>query len=295
MIKYYGFVVLNYNNFEDTVKCVNSLLSLESTNFEIVLVDNFSTDDSFNRLRLKYAKNSVITCIQSGKNGGFSYGNNCGIKYLLKKGIDNVIIATSDTIVISKDILAQLDNINIADVGVIGPKIISSGDTYQNPVATKISLLYIANLYFYSVLETVRRFLYWLFPWITVKRQARKNRDKSKRFEEYVFMVHGAFFYLTPEYFKYFSGLCEKTFMYGEEDLLSYLCITKQLKLLFVPQIEVFHKDQGSVISNLKEKALEFRKSNLYKSKKKLLKSMRARILFKFWFKTRLISKKNIG
>lgn len=44
-------VVLNYNGWKDTLECLESLMRLTYTNYQIVIVDNFSSDDSLEHLR----------------------------------------------------------------------------------------------------------------------------------------------------------------------------------------------------------------------------------------------------
>src|SRR5690606_23240173 len=44
-------VVLNYNSWKDTVECIESLFKLEIQHYQIILVDNNSTDDSIPRLK----------------------------------------------------------------------------------------------------------------------------------------------------------------------------------------------------------------------------------------------------
>ncbi|MBW2183557.1 MAG: glycosyltransferase, partial [Deltaproteobacteria bacterium] len=39
-------IILNWNNLQDTVACLESVKELNCQNFEIVLVDNASTDGS---------------------------------------------------------------------------------------------------------------------------------------------------------------------------------------------------------------------------------------------------------
>ena len=39
-----GIIVLNYNNFEDAINCVDSVIKQENVEMEIVLIDNGSTE-----------------------------------------------------------------------------------------------------------------------------------------------------------------------------------------------------------------------------------------------------------
>lgn len=48
------FIVLNYNNASDTIECVHAVEQINYSNFQIVLVDNLSTDDSETILKKIY-------------------------------------------------------------------------------------------------------------------------------------------------------------------------------------------------------------------------------------------------
>lgn len=137
-------IVLNYNSWKDTIECLESLFKLEYDNYQVVLIDNYSTDDSIQRLKdwsngkmladLSASKtlshlsepavekpipfsanfetdvidaNSVIF-LDSSENLGYAGGNNLGIKYGLKRGdADFFWILNNDTVVPS-DCLQQL-------------------------------------------------------------------------------------------------------------------------------------------------------------------------------------------
>ena len=50
-----GVVVLNFNQYEETFRCVDSLLGQRGTRLRIVIVDNGSANDSCARLRERYS------------------------------------------------------------------------------------------------------------------------------------------------------------------------------------------------------------------------------------------------
>lgn len=89
-----GVVVLNYNDSETTEKYVSVIQQYDYIN-HIVVVDNASTDNSFDRLiNLKSKKTDVI---RSDYNGGYGYGNNFGIKFLAAEyGVDYIAITNPD-------------------------------------------------------------------------------------------------------------------------------------------------------------------------------------------------------
>lgn len=87
-------MVLNYNDALRAIECVEIALQISSIH-HVVIVDNKSTDDSFNLLTKKFHNKCDI--IKSDYNGGYSYGNNYGIKHLIyKHNVDIIFISNPD-------------------------------------------------------------------------------------------------------------------------------------------------------------------------------------------------------
>jgi len=75
-------VILNYNGPEDTMKCLFSLSEQTQKDFLTIVADNASSQDP-SVIRKKYQN---IVFLNRDINGGYSGGNNTGIKYALEKG-----------------------------------------------------------------------------------------------------------------------------------------------------------------------------------------------------------------
>jgi GT2 family glycosyltransferase len=88
-------VVLNWNGWEDTLKCLASLELQDYPELQVVVVDNNSTDDSVARIGAAFPN---ILLLQSPENGGFSKGNNIGIRHALAAGAEFVWLLNNDTI-----------------------------------------------------------------------------------------------------------------------------------------------------------------------------------------------------
>ena len=74
-----AIILVNYNGADDTIDCIKSLSEMRDIEYEIVVVDNCSTDDSVNKLKQSQEMYS-FTLLQAECNNGFSSGNNIGIK-----------------------------------------------------------------------------------------------------------------------------------------------------------------------------------------------------------------------
>jgi GT2 family glycosyltransferase len=114
-------VVLNWNGEADTKDCLISLRKISYSNYEIILIDNGSTDGSDNRLKSAFPE---VAFYKNIENFGFAKGNNIGIRYALEKGADYIVLLNNDTVV-DPDFLTFL--IQKAEsnpqIGIIGPKI----------------------------------------------------------------------------------------------------------------------------------------------------------------------------
>ena len=87
-------VILNYNDAATTIKLVESIKDYILVDY-IVVVDNCSTDDSWEQLQ--HYKSDKIHVIQSPRNGGYGSGNNYGLRYSSEiLNADYSIIANPD-------------------------------------------------------------------------------------------------------------------------------------------------------------------------------------------------------
>ena len=97
-------LLLCYNNWADTFECLDSLSHVEYPNWEIVIVDNGSTNPPVARVRAEYPS---ATLIETGRNLGYAEGNNVGLRYALELDADYALVLNNDTQV-APDFLRRL-------------------------------------------------------------------------------------------------------------------------------------------------------------------------------------------
>lgn len=119
-------VILNWNQGAMTLDCLRSLQSLNYANYQVVLVDNGSTDGSPDLVRAQFPE---CILIESKVNLGYSEGNNLGIRYALEHGADFLLLLNNDTLV-DGEMLTRLVQAAQSDpqVGITGPTMF-----YANP------------------------------------------------------------------------------------------------------------------------------------------------------------------
>ena len=116
-----AIIILNWNGKEDTIECLESLKHVTYPNYEILLMDNGSTDGSVECFRERYPRMEII---ENGKNLGFVEGNNVGIRKAMDEGADYVLLLNNDTVV-DPEFLGELAKVAESDpkIGFVGPKV----------------------------------------------------------------------------------------------------------------------------------------------------------------------------
>ena len=88
-----SIIILNYNAGDLLENCLDSVFKSNYKNFEVIVVDNISTDNSHKKCKEKFKK---IQLIENSENFGYCEGNNIGIR---KAKGDYIVILNPDTIV----------------------------------------------------------------------------------------------------------------------------------------------------------------------------------------------------
>ncbi len=268
-----GIVILNYLNFEDTIDCLKSLKKQTTKNFEVVIVDNGSNNESVKNIEDEIGSIENFHLVKSINNLGYAKGNNLGIKFLIDKfGINKILIINNDVLFIEKDYIYHLSNIVYSSkVGAIGTKIIGSDGLNQNPAKWDYSFEAIQkNIQNYEnrisglkATDSLKNVLLRtkVGKWLqSIKRKNRKLVSDSSKYERILDkneLLHGSVIMLTENYFSKFKGFYPDTFLYGEEMILKILFNKSNLKMLYYPQLTILHKeDQSSAMSFNNEKAI---------------------------------------
>lgn len=211
-----GIVVLNYNKYEETIKCVESALKQIDVESSIVIVDNGSKNNSFEILKNKYSSYTNITIIKSDYNLGYAKGNNLGINYLRECNIDYIFVANSDIVFSTNSILRDICNGYEKDIGLIVPLIKNLNGTIDQRVVYKKRLLYLRIIK--KIFEININFINKFFNYNKKNKDLliEKNKTISGKNND-IYVISGSAFLLTPDFFSNYSGLYPETFLYFEE------------------------------------------------------------------------------
>jgi GT2 family glycosyltransferase len=122
-----SIIIVNYNGKEHTRACLQSLRALSRMNeYEIILVDNCSTDGSVEALHREFPE---VTIIAQTTNGGFGQANNRGARSA--KG-EYLFFLNNDTVFIH-NIIETLHEFleRHRSVGAVAPMLLNSDGSFQ--------------------------------------------------------------------------------------------------------------------------------------------------------------------
>lgn len=239
-------VLVNWNNSEETIKCLNSIRNMKKQFVHVVVVDNGSTDSSIVYMR-EYIKTNyseykskkffeykvlegrnndiLVSIIISSENFGFAAGCNIGMQYAMELKSHYVWLLNNDTIV-ERD---ALENLIIKSIESGDQKIIGSWvKFYSNQNETQV--------------YGGARYNKW---WASI--------HDIKTVEDYgagIDYIYGASMFIPINIVEKIGLLEEKLFLYGEEIDYCYRAKKYGIKLDIANKSIIYHKHGSSIGSN---------------------------------------------
>jgi len=120
-----SIIIVNWNAKKFLKECIESLLSQSFTDYEIILVDNVSSDDSVSFVTENFPQ---VKIIQNNDNVGFAEGNNIGIKNSTGKII---VLFNPDVVADKKWLSILVDTLQSSEkIAAVTGKMYYLGDKY---------------------------------------------------------------------------------------------------------------------------------------------------------------------
>ena len=125
-----SIIIVNFNGKRFLNECLSTVLGTKYPNFEVIFVDNASTDKSLDLVNKLFAKNKCLKIIRNSKNLGFGPANNVGFKQA--KG-DYIVFLNNDTSVESEWLATLVDALeNDETIGLASSLVLNmDGQTIQ--------------------------------------------------------------------------------------------------------------------------------------------------------------------
>lgn len=257
-MKYTAIVILNYNNYQDTINCINSVLKYNTAEVKFFVVDNGSPDmecvptldiyfkETFKNdyLFLKDGEallQSVfprLTFIVSDVNDGYACGNNKALKYIQNDTAAEYILILNNDILFIQDIIPRLMHnlVSIPNAAIVSPLLLKKdGESFDYNCARKnvsIQDLIIQNL----------RIAFRL-PWKSNDKFYILKTDESKvntdAFE--IDLPSGSCMLVNKKIFTEIGFFDPNTFLYYEENILYKKVHRIGLNNYLIPKLKCIH------------------------------------------------------
>lgn len=278
----FSFLILNYRNVEETIKCVESIQKAGYKNSTIVIVDNGSADGSYEKICGLYSRTNGIHIIKSEVNLGFSGGNNLGYTFVREKlKPDFLIVTNNDVLFPQVDMLKRIQE-NYENTGfyVLGPDIyVRKNHEHQSPMMLTLP----SREDIEKELQMYEFYLEHPDKWVTRRKvQTIKNRvcqsndvlkhiyskikgrtsiDHSQKYVNCC--VQGACIIVSRKFIEAEEKMfTPEPFLYCEELLLYKKCMDKNYLTVYDPSIQIWHED-SSTMKKINSNALEKAKFTL--------------------------------
>lgn len=230
-------VILNYRTYGLTIELIKKLQNLSYKNYDVMVVDNCSPNESASVLEGK-SKELNFIFYANKINAGYAAGNNIGIRYAYEHGYEYTWILNNDVIILNQNVLQHMvDTIQKQEkVAVIGPKIITRDNSVCAPYCRR---------------PTFKSLTYG----ITAERNYRRRFNNIPR---KVYRVYGCCMLLDTERMYEVDYMDERTFLYNEEDILAERLLKKGYVAYYDPEVCVKHNESSSMkkIPKKKQKSI---------------------------------------
>ena len=255
-----GIVILNYLTYNLTIKCLKNLNKIEYKNYFVVVVDNNSPNDSYKEIKNFIKKNSFkyeVYLLKTDKNGGYSYGNNVGIKKAEELKASYILIMNNDILIKESDFLNKLVNYlnKNQKIAMIGPGIIQKKNMIELPLLKK------RITPFKYIMSNI------LYPFKIIFNKMSRKKMQSYQRPIKVYSVSGCCFIIRSKIFEEINYFDSNVFLFGEEYILGEKLYKKDYDVYFMPNLHVFHNHSttiGSVYNLRRTEKLKIKSHEYY-------------------------------
>lgn len=237
-----GIVIVNYNTWEITRECVESIRSTCQEPYTVYVVDNASPNDSLKQLNSLYSDSCDVVVIPATRNGGYGPGLNLGLVRAKRDGCDAIIASNNDIIYLENSIAYLYAALKEhPEVAVVGAQQIG---TDKRPQGSD-------SKFYYSVPQLIL----WYMPFShRLFKGTRSQVDSSLKLEpgqEVIAYPLGGCYMFDASFIDGDGPYDERIFMYGEEPVLGAKLREKGKLALLEKSAVVIHKHHATTGFNM--------------------------------------------
>jgi len=212
-----SIIILNYNGGDLVVQCLNSVLRIDYENFEVILLDNNSTDGSMTNVNNKFGSKQQVKIIMNKRNLGYAEGNNVGV---MESNGEYLVFLNNDVIV-DPNFLKEL-------------VIVMKTDSIA---AAQAKLMFMDHpTKFYSAGHYID-----YFGMVHVLGEFEEDKGQFDNVYD-IFGAHGAAFIVKRNLFLKVGGFDSDFFLLFEESDLCWRFWLIGYRIVFVPKAIAYHK-----------------------------------------------------
>ena len=231
-----SIIIVNYNTKKLTLNFIITIYEYtKDINFEIIVVDNASSDDSVEAIRASYP---LVKIIEPNKNLGFGRANNLGAKYA--QG-EYLFLLNSDTLLIENTLSVLytfMKDRGSENIGACGVSLLNGQQQKTISAGHFPSLLQefsdIGFRHLYKNYYNNKLSLAFSIP---------KDGDVRE-----VYYICGAYIFMKKELFDKLKGFDEDYFMYFEETDLFFRLKKKGYSSVILTNHHLIHLEGGSTV-----------------------------------------------
>ena len=231
-------IIVNYNTCSDVLNCIRSVIDkTRNGDYEIIVVDNNSTDQSVEKIRSFFPSVRVIACAD---NLGFGRANNLASSEA--KG-EYLFFLNPDTILCNNAIEILQDfyeSESYKRIGVLGGLLLDGNGNPRHSFDSIRHPLKAAGSHVLTFLKKI----------FALRRNPFKRIKPRYSGEQVVGYITGADLFIRRNIFERVGGFDEGFFMYFEDEELQYRLRRQKLKSVFVPDAKIVHYESTSSTSS---------------------------------------------
>ena len=229
-------IILNYNSSDYTLNCVKSIYDVNSNNnFEIIIVDNNSKSDEYDKLNSLISK-SNIKIVRSKINLGFSGGNMFGFQFA-DKNSKYLFFLNNDCLLIN-DVISILYYFMEANTTAS----MCTAQMYSSEMEFRPSFTYIPSL-------SVKIFGHLAVRYFSPSKYPLRRKEYQNPLQ--VPVITGSAMFIRAKHFIEIGGFDTNYFLYSEEEDLGMRLSQNGLKTYLVPDAKFIHINGGSTNYNI--------------------------------------------